>query len=112
MRATRPLKHTQRCKFNLLPPCRLDSDLSTLRWPIAARSHPWPNCTEHFDEAFVFTVEDSPGDDQYFKLHMLTFIPLFSLMAYRQHLGPPTKPGYSVALMPAVEDYALQVHTA
>jgi len=57
-------------------------------------------------------VEDSPGDDQYFKLHMLTFIPLFSLMAYRQHLGPPTKPGYSVALMPAVEDYALQVHTA
>ena len=88
---------------------RLNTELGTLQWPITARPHPWPNCTDYFDEAFIFTVEDSTRDDQYFKLHMTTFISLFSLMAYREHLGPPTRSGYSVALMPAVEDYSLQV---
>ena len=90
---------------------RLNTELATLPWPITARPHPWPNCTEYFDEAFIFTVDDSTRDEQYFKLHMSTFIPLFSLMAYREHLGPPIRPGYSVALMPAVEDYSLQVCT-
>ena len=88
---------------------RFNSELSTRLWPIVTTSTGWPVCLQYIDEAFVFTVDNSATDEQYFHLHMSAFIPLFSLLALRKHLGPPILPGYRVGLMPAVEDYSLQV---
>lgn len=51
-------------------------------------------------------------DDRYYRLHTSTFLPLYSLMMLRRHLGPVTSPGYHVALMPAVEDFSVKVNNA
>ena len=88
---------------------RLNSELSALAWPVGATNLGWPSCTQYYDEAFVISLDNSPSDDHYYHLHMSVLIPLYSLLAYRKHLGPPTNPGYTVALLPAIEDYSLQV---
>ncbi len=88
---------------------RMNNELSSRLWPMAATSHGWPRCTQYFDEAFVFGVDTSVSDELYFQLHVKTLMPLYSLLALRKHLGPPPAPGYSVVLLPAVEDYSLKV---
>lgn len=88
---------------------RMNNQLSSRMWPVRASSQGWPRCTQYFDEAFVFDVDNSISDDLYFQLHMKSLIPLYSLLALRKHLGPPPAPGYSVVLLPAVEDYSLKV---
>lgn len=88
---------------------RLNEELQALLWPITTSSAGWRRCAHYYDEAFIFTVDNSPSDEQYFRLHMHTFLPLYSLLALRKHLGPPAHLGYSVVLMPAVEHYSLQV---
>ncbi len=88
---------------------RMNNQLSSRLWPVWATSQGWPRCTQYFDEAFVFGVDNSISDELYFQLHMKTLIPLYSLLALRKHLGPPPAPGYSVVLLPAVEDYSVKV---
>ena len=96
-----------RVKEQLL--ARVSSGLSGLLWPLTATSAGWPRCSQYFDEAYAFAVEGSPSDESYFQLHVSTFLPLYSLLAMRRHLGPTPGPAYSVVLLPAVEDYSLSV---
>ena len=88
---------------------RVSSELSGLLWPLTATNMGWPRCSQYFDEAYAFAVEGSPSDEWYFSLHVSTFLPLYSLLAMRRHLGPAPGPAYSVVLLPAVEDYSLSV---
>ena len=83
--------------------------LQSLLWPVSLTSDPWPVCTYYYDEAFVFTVPTPTERDWYYRLHVSTFLPLYSLLSYRSHVGPHTAGEYSVLLMPAMEDYELQV---
>ena len=54
-------------------------------------------------------MDQSPPDELYFDLHVNTFLPLFSFLSIRNHFGPSPKMGYTIALIPAVQMYALQV---
>ena len=89
---------------------RVNAEFSSFHWPVRVTSDPLPLCTHYFDEAFVFTVDTSTSpDDRYYRLHTSTFLPLYSLMMLRRHLGPVTSPSYHVTLMPAVEDFSVKV---
>lgn len=89
-----------------------NQELAGLPWPLRATDEGWPQCARYVDEAFVFLVGDDHEEAPYYSLHVDTFLPLYSLLALRKHLGPPTNPGYTAAFLPAVEDYALQVSAA
>lgn len=89
-----------------------NQELAGLPWPLRATDEGWPQCARYVDEAFVFLVGDDREKVPYYSLHVDTFLPLFSLLALRKHLGPPTNPDYTAAFLPAVEDYALQVNAA
>lgn len=88
---------------------KLSNKLSGLLWPVSVSSDPWPVCSRYYDEAFVFTLPSSPREDLYYNLHINTFLPLYALLSYRSHLGPHSSKGYTVVLMPAVENYEIQV---
>lgn len=78
-------------------------------WPLTVTSEPWPMCTHYHDEGYVFLVNVPAERDWYHSLHTSTLLPLHALLAYRRHLGPHSIHGYRVALLPAVENYGLQV---
>lgn len=90
---------------------RYNADLSSQLWPISATPSSWPNCSAYYDEAFLFSIDSLSSaslEQSYFTLHVDIFLPLFSLLNVRAHLGPPTRPGYRTVLMPAIEHYSLQ----
>lgn len=87
----------------------VNRELAGSPWPLRATDEGWPQCARYVDEAFVFLVADDREEAPYYSLHVDTFLPLFSLLALRKHLGPPTNPDYTAVFFPAVEDYALQV---
>jgi hypothetical protein len=106
------LDHTEKRFVARLPAdvaSRVNIEFSSFHWPVRVTADPLPLCTHYFDEAFVFSVDMSTSpDDRYYRLHTSTFLPLYSLMMLRRHLGPITSPGYHVTLMPAVEDFSVK----
>ena len=103
---------THSLSLSVFPSQRYNADLSSQLWPISATPSSWPNCSAYYDEAFLFSIDSLSSaslEQSYFTLHVDIFLPLFSLLNVRAHLGPPTRPGYRTVLMPAIEHYSLQV---
>ncbi len=88
---------------------KLSDQLSSLMWPVSVTSDSWPVCTRYHDEGYVFAVSVPGEADWYLHLHTRTFLPLYALLAYRSHTGPHSVEGDRVTLLPAVENYELQV---
>ena len=97
------------CIFILVFSEKVSDQLSSLIWPISVTSDPWPMCTHYYDEGYVFLVSVPGEKEWYHSIHTSTLLPLYALLMYRHHLGPHSIHGYSIALLPAVENYELQV---